>query len=197
MQFELLPVEDGDEDIYDMFTITSPLRWTPRKYKDESFDGYFYDPTDATEEPQGYPALVNHFSYEIEPSDIEQKTVDNVVSELASAPLVETQVLATTSWHRVIHEEIDPMHLRPYFGHRPVSVIRRTLRKTTQMAKMIFKAPLGRHIKPRFPYMNVTRVDETVSTDPLYAIAGAFTMDPQWLRFSLVPSHIQSLYMGS
>src|SRR5688572_21909453 len=37
------------------------------------------------------------------------------------------------------------------------------------MAKMIFKAPLGRHIKPRFPHMNVTRVDETVSTDPLYA----------------------------
>src|SRR5687768_5098195 len=51
MGFELLPVEDGDEDIYDMFTITSPMRWTPRKYKDESFDGYFYDPTNVTEEP--------------------------------------------------------------------------------------------------------------------------------------------------
>src|SRR5687768_2553687 len=136
--FELLPVENGDEDIYDMFTITSPLRWTPRKYKDESFDRYFYDPTDATEEPQGYPALVSHLSQEIEPSEIDQKTVENVVFEFASAPLVETQVLATTSWHRVIHEEIDPMHLRPYFGHRPVSVIRRTLRKTIQMAKMVF-----------------------------------------------------------
>ena len=37
------------------------------------------------------------------------------------------------------------------------------------MAKLIFKAPLGRHIKPRFPHMNVTRVDETVSTDPLFS----------------------------
>ena len=26
-----------------------------------------------------------------------------------------------------------------------------------------------RHIKPRFSHMNVTRIDETVSTDPLFA----------------------------
>src|SRR5688500_4352832 len=143
MQFELLPVEDGDEDIYDMFTITSPMRWTPRKYKDKSFDGYFYDPTDATEEPQGYPALVNHLSQEIEPSDIEQQTVDNVVAELASAPLVDTQVLAAASWHRAIHEASDRKHLSAYFAHRPVAVIRGTLSETTRVAKLISKAPLG------------------------------------------------------
>src|SRR5687768_10538461 len=34
---------------------------------------------------------------------------------------------------------------------------------------MIFKALLERHIKPRFPHMNVTRINETVSLDPLYA----------------------------
>ena len=117
----------------------------------------------------GYPALVNHSSQDIAPSEINDKIVENVVSENSSAILIETQVLATTSWHRVVHEDIDPMHLRPYLGWRPASVFRRTLRKTTQVAKMIFKAPLGRHINPRFPHMNVTRVDETVSTDPLYA----------------------------
>src|SRR5688500_20329216 len=45
---------------------------------------------------------------------------------------------------------------------------------------MIFKALLERHIKPRFPHMNVTRINETVSTDPLYAncrsIYHGFTM---------------------
>src|SRR5688572_19982130 len=114
MSFELLPVEDGDEDIYDIFTITSPLRWTPRKFKDESFDGYFYDPTDFDGEAQGYPALVNHMSKAIEPSEIDNRIVEIVVSELASAPLVETHVLATSSWHKVIHEEIDSMYLRLY-----------------------------------------------------------------------------------
>ena len=113
--------------------------------------------------------MVSHLSQEIAPLEIDDKVVEDVVIEMSSAPLIETQVLATTSWHRVIHENFDPMYLRPYLGWRPASVVRRTLRKTTKLAKMIFKAPLGRHIKPRFPHMNVTRIDETVSTDPLYA----------------------------
>src|SRR5687768_2223502 len=118
MGFELLPVEDGDEDIYDMFSITSPLRWTPMKFKDESFDEYYYDPTDVDTEAQGYLALVNHLFNAIEPSENDNKIVENVVYELSSAPLIETHVLATSSWHRVIHEEIDPMYLRPYLGNR-------------------------------------------------------------------------------
>ncbi|HYX14539.1 MAG TPA: hypothetical protein VE944_09245, partial [Nostoc sp.] len=169
MGFELLPVEDGDEDKFDVITITSPLRWTPRKFKDEPFDGYFYDPTDVHEEAQGYPALVNHLSQEIAPGDIDLKVVEKVVSEISSAPMIETQVLATTSWHRVIHEEIDPMYIRPFLGYRPVSVVKATLEKTTQMAKMIIRTPMSRHIKARNPHMNVTRIDETVSTDPLFA----------------------------
>ena len=104
MGLELLPFEEGDEDRYDVLTITSPLRYTPRKFKDEAFDEYFYDPTDVEEEAQGYPALVNHLSQEIAPSKVANKTVESVVSVISSAPLIETQVLATTSWHRVIME---------------------------------------------------------------------------------------------
>src|SRR5687768_5511993 len=37
------------------------------------------------------------------------------------------------------------------------------------MAKMIIKSPMSRHIKARNPHMNVTRVDETVSTDLLFS----------------------------
>src|SRR5688500_5221910 len=36
------------------------------------------------------------------------------------------------------------------------------------MARMIIRHPLRRYIKSRFPHMNVTRIDETVSTDPLF-----------------------------
>src|SRR5687768_68384 len=62
------------------------------------------------EKAQGYPALVNHLSNAIKSSEIDNRIVGNVVSELSSAPLIETHVLATSSWHRVIHEEIDPMY---------------------------------------------------------------------------------------
>ena len=34
MGFELLPIEDGDEDRYDIFTITSPAKWIPKNFLD-------------------------------------------------------------------------------------------------------------------------------------------------------------------
>ena len=34
---------------------------------------------------------------------------------------------------------------------------------------MIIRYPLRRHIKSRFPHLNVTKLDEVVSTDPLFA----------------------------
>ena len=76
---------------------------------------------------------------------------------------------ATTKWHRVIHEKIDPVRLQPYLGGRPLRVIKKTLSRTTQMAHMIIRHPLHRHLKSRLPHMNVTRLDEAVSTDPMFA----------------------------
>src|SRR5687767_5821931 len=37
------------------------------------------------------------------------------------------------------------------------------------MDRMIIRYPLRRYVKTRFPHMNVTSIDETVSTDPLFA----------------------------
>ena len=34
MGFEILPIMEGDEEIYDVITITSPEQWRPRIYKD-------------------------------------------------------------------------------------------------------------------------------------------------------------------
>ena len=84
-------------------------------------------------------------------------------------PMVETQILATSTWHRVIHQDIDPRLLRPYLGWRPLPVVKKTLEKTTQMVKMIIRYPLRRHVKSRFPHMNVTRIDKAVLTDPLFS----------------------------
>jgi hypothetical protein len=49
MGFEILPFEDGDEQKYDVITITSPNRWTPRKFTQESTtEPYFHDPSYET-----------------------------------------------------------------------------------------------------------------------------------------------------
>ncbi len=35
MGFEILPIEDGDQDKYDVITITSPARWAPQQFTQE------------------------------------------------------------------------------------------------------------------------------------------------------------------
>ena len=62
MGFELLPIEPGDEEIYEMFTITSPLRWTPQKFATKNHDPCYYDPSDAVANITGYPAVLNHIN---------------------------------------------------------------------------------------------------------------------------------------
>src|SRR5688572_20640353 len=192
MGFEILPVEDGDEAKYDIITITNPDRWTPHRFQslhDEEIDPghehiqataqvvqeetsplYYFDPTDNARDTintdhDGYPHTMRHTS---QANLVENQMVPFGLVE-PNMPMMETQAYATSTWHRVIHQDIDPMHLRPYLGWRPLTVVKKTLEVTTQMAKMIIRYPLRRHIKSRFPHMNVTRIDETVSSDPLFA----------------------------
>src|SRR5687768_18524090 len=40
MGFEILPIEDGDEEIFEIFTITVPVRWTPQRL--------LHDPSEPT-----------------------------------------------------------------------------------------------------------------------------------------------------
>jgi hypothetical protein len=59
--------------------------------------------------------------------------------------------------------------LRPCFGWAPVDVIKRTLEATTQMARNVYRLPMRKHFKSRFPALNVKRRNEPVATDTLYA----------------------------
>ena len=70
---------------------------------------------------------------------------------------------------RVKHPEIDPATLRRFFGWRPLEIIRKTLECTTQLAKTYLRHPMRRHFKSRNPFTNVHRIDEVVSTDPIFA----------------------------
>jgi len=42
-------------------------------------------------------------------------------------PLIDSQILATATWHRVIYKDIDPNLLRPYLGYRPLDVVKKHL----------------------------------------------------------------------
>ena len=118
-------------------------------------------------EHAGYPHFLNHVCEENQDVTINLPNQLNLIDP--SKPMMDTRIFATTAWHRVIHKEIDPRRLQPYLGYRPIRVIKKTLEKTTQMAKMTLRHPLQRHCKPRNPHMNVTRIDETFSTDPFFA----------------------------
>jgi hypothetical protein len=41
-----------------------------------------------------------------------------------------------------------------YLGYRPVNIIQKTLENTTQLATMILRFPMQRHIKSLFPHLN-------------------------------------------
>lgn len=169
MGFKLLPIDQDDEDIYDIIPINSPTRWTPSKYLNhKDLNAYPYDPSDHThvEEEGSYPNQVNHLSNIHQDIDEKNFNFNTMDPEL---PLVNTQVLATIRWHRVIYEDIDPRHLRQFLGWRPTQVVTATLRRTTQLARMIIRHPMRRHLKERFPHMNIFRIDEPVSTDPIFS----------------------------
>eukprot|EP00978_Attheya_sp_CCMP212_P024566 scaffold77435_cov62-Attheya_sp.AAC.1 len=65
--------------------------------------------------------------------------------------------------------KIDYNAIRPYLGFQTIDRIKKTLAKTTQWAKTITHIPMRRHLKARNPCFNVKRLDESVSTDPIFS----------------------------
>jgi len=122
-----------------------------------------------------YPAVLNHTSIKLDSlgendhSDDQKCHYDRFDMTKMTLPIIETQVLALATWHRAIYKQIDPELIRKFLAFRPRNVVIKTLEKTTQLAKMTLNHPLRRHVKPRNPHMNVTRIDEPVSTDPMFS----------------------------
>ena len=125
----------------------------------DEYDG-FYD---------GYPASDTHIvTPEVDFPALFSTKDSSVIGTFDS------RVFAVASWHRVLHQNLDPKQIQPYLGFAPLQVIKKTLERTTQMAKMIIRAPLRRHIKSRLSFMQAKRLEETVSTDPMFANCRSF-----------------------
>jgi hypothetical protein len=97
MGFELLPIEEGNENKYNVITITSPSRWTPQKFVSEASNKpYFYDPTDAiSNEELEYPAFANHAAQELDEQSPNEIGDISIVDPYQ--PLLETQAYVATA----------------------------------------------------------------------------------------------------
>ena len=76
---------------------------------------------------------------------------------------------AVKSWHRILHKDLDPQKLCPFIGFRPLEIVCKTLKNTTQLARLIIRYPMRTYIKARFPHLNNQRLQEGISTDRLYS----------------------------
>jgi hypothetical protein len=120
---------------------------------DGYYDGYqeFYDTHHSSDNEPAVPSVL----------DIGKETFD-------------TRCFAVASWHRILHGNLNPRQLQPYLGWAPLRIIKKTLEVTTQMAKMVIRYPLQRHIRSRLSFMRPQRLNEVVSTDPMFANCRCF-----------------------
>ena len=56
-------------------------------------------------------------------------------------------------------------HLRRCLGWKPVDVIKKTLKNTTQYVENMVRLPMRMHFKSRYPVLNVKRLRETFATN--------------------------------
>jgi hypothetical protein len=184
----MLPTPE-QKDIYHTVGLTSGVQ-------DSGEALYFFDPTDTVPKPldkpldiqidpsyltmsqesehiaqfvsnMSYDQLTGRDDYDDDDSGYPISELDRFSREFDTREFARTY--AVKSWHRVKHQEIDPKYIQPYLGFRPLRIIKKTLEKTTQLAKMKIYYPLRRHIKSRMPHLNVTRINEVVSTDTMFA----------------------------
>jgi hypothetical protein len=111
---------------------------------------YFYDPSDVLVPKLGESIVIPNYV----PVNIGCKV---------------SREESKSQWHRTQFEALDPIKIQPFLAYRPLDVVKKTLENTTQLAKMIVRFPMRRHIKSRFKWANVTRIQETVSTDPMFS----------------------------
>ncbi|HET7637806.1 MAG TPA: hypothetical protein VFK47_03615, partial [Ktedonobacteraceae bacterium] len=76
--------------------------------------------------------------------------------------------------HEVKSKEPNYEDLRPNFGWAPIDVIKRTFAATTQLARNVYRLPMRKHFRSRFPALNVLRRNEPVATDTIWSDTPAF-----------------------
>jgi hypothetical protein len=71
--------------------------------------------------------------------------------------------------HKTRLKDPDYEALRPNFGWAPIGIIKKTFAKSTQFFRNMFRLPLRKHFKSRFPGANVGRRNEAVAMDTYFS----------------------------
>ena len=197
MGFEMLPIEESDLDVidpkYDVFELTSTNKWRPSKFKintgitlhtTNEWDTLMSQMEEPTTDEKANSFLtdsVDDFLNQLSVEELTGRGANELCDTELQAQVLTTQLQfgesqtakafhsAVKPWHRVMYSDVDPYKLRPFLGFRPVEVVKKTLEHTTQLAKSSIRYPLRPHVKARNPWANVNRLDEVVSTDPMYS----------------------------
>ena len=84
--------------------------------------------------------------------------------------------------------------ISPYLGYRPLDIVRKTLENTTQLARTIWRFPLRKHLKARFPFLNNIRLAKSVSMDTIFSSVPALGGRTCAQIFYGVSSHMINVY---
>jgi hypothetical protein len=84
--------------------------------------------------------------------------------------------------------------ISPYLGYRPLDIVHKTLENTTQLACTIWRFPLRKHVKARFPFLNHVRLAESVSMDTIFAVVPAIGRCTCAQIFYGITSHMINVY---
>ena len=162
MGFYITAPTQEDIESLEHITITLDHVWNPYTHTDD-VNGIEFQAQQVNSKAQDIQVY--------DPSDVAlpSKGIGKVAqcSLIGENPSILVQAVST--WHTTDYKALDPEVVQPYLAYRPLEVVKKTLEKTTQLARMIVRFPLRRHVKARFKWANVTRINETVSTDPLFS----------------------------
>ena len=149
--------DDTELQKHTPYTITGDDVWDPRKYDND------------TDQKQAYihSMTVGENDRVVHPED-DVLTVLHVTSEKPQDQPKNPGRSKQASYSFTRLDKDDIQALVPKFIYRPKEIIEQTLRNTTALAKGEMRAPLRRHLRSRFPQLNVRRINETVASDTLF-----------------------------
>ena len=179
MGLEILPIEDGDIDEvdpkYDIFELTDSKKWIPARFRINTAST-----NDTITQTTNIESSVDDFLDDLDYYELTQPRLEDEEHDLFTFGTSHiTSGTPIKPWHRVLHKDLDPNILRKYLAWRPLEIVKKTLEHTTQLATSNIRYPMRRHFKSRNPFANVHRLDETVSTDPIFA--NCKSMDNQYI----------------
>ena len=210
---EVIQEQESDDDVFleanasiQTANATEAEWYIGEEAEDPDLDDlHYFDPSDdfssAAQQGRAFHLTLNYdaMSNMDEPTEfLRDHAVEGLLSSFDNDELIghnrgfDSFAFAVQTAHKFNRMELEDV--QPYFGYRPLHIIQKTLEKTTQLATTLWRYPMRRHFKSRFPYLNRTRLAEVISTDTLFSSVRAFGGATCAQVFYGLRSHVINVY---